>query len=128
MGGGSGVGLSTCRGDSVITREEFLTLFDTCNSFLTEVDDKKIQALHETIINLSKEPMRGIWKPRGDHHIRLLIDGICKHRCLFIDYDSSFEVKKEDYSKAEGILFKMVKNWDTNLSITKFKDYSEGEL
>ncbi len=113
---------------SVLNREEFLTLFDTCNSFLTGIDDEKVQSIHQMISQLAKEPMKSIWKPRGEHHIKLLVDGICKHRCLFIDYDPLFEVKEEDYSKAESILFKMVKNWDTDLSITKFKDYTGGKL
>lgn len=98
------------------SREEFLTMFDTCQSFLCGIDDAKVQELSTTITQLAREPMKSVWKPRGEHHVRLLIDGLTKHRCLFRDYDETFEVKDEDYDLAERILIRMVKGWDTDLS------------
>jgi len=56
-----------------------------------------------------------VWKPRAAHHVKLVIDGLVKHRCLFKDYDASFTAKKEDYDLAERILVRMVKGWDTEL-------------
>jgi len=103
----------------VDNREEFLTMFDTCNSFLCVVDDKKVEELSSTITQLAKEPMKSVWKPRGEHHVRLLIDGLTKHRCLFKDYDESFTCKQEDYDMAERILIRMVKGWETDLSTKK---------
>jgi len=100
-------------------REEFLTLFDTCNNFLCPIDDIKIQELSSTITQLAREPMKSVWKPRAEHHVKLLVDGLTKHRCLFKDYDETFISNEEDYDMAERILIRMVKGWDTNLSIKK---------
>jgi len=100
-------------------REEFLTLFDSCNNFLCGVDNDRIFKLSSTITQLAREPMKGVWKPRGEHHVRLLVDGLIKHRCLFKDYDATFECKEEDYEIAERILIRMVKGWDTDLSTKK---------
>ncbi len=57
-----------------------------------------------------------VWQPRGLRHTFLLIDGLVKERCLFKDYDVSFEPKQEDYDMAERILVRMVKGWDTDMS------------
>jgi hypothetical protein len=112
-------GLYICWGKYVTTeinRDEFLTLFDTCNSFLCNVDLDKSQIVCDNVTLIAKEPIKSsIWKPRGLHHVTLLIDGLCKHRCLFKDFDPTFEVKDEDYILANEILDRMVKSWDTNL-------------
>ncbi len=100
-------------------REEFLTMFDTCQSFLCGIDDAKVQELSATITQLAREPMKSVWKPRGEHHTKLLVDGLTKHRCLFRDYDDTFEVKDEDYDVAERILIRMVRGWETDLSTKK---------
>ena len=98
-------------------RDDFLSLFDTCYNFVCDTKDSDVLKLANTITILAKEPMKtSVWKPRSYHHVKLLVDGLCKHRCLFKDYDSSFKVKKEDYDLAERILIRMVKGWDTNLS------------
>ncbi len=97
--------------------EDFLTLFDSCNSFVCDVDLDEVERLVSNTVMLAREPMKSsVWKPRARHHTFLLIDGLVKHRCLFKDYDSSFKPKKEDYVAAERILVRMVKSWDTELS------------
>ena len=81
------------------------------------LDDLLIQDLVNDITILSNEPMRSsVWKPRSFHHTKLLVDGLCKHRCLFKDYDDSFTSKPEDYELAKKILKRLVKSWDTNFS------------
>jgi hypothetical protein len=110
------LGLKKCWG-KVSSREEFLTLFDSCYSFVSEVDENEVEKKANGITMIAKEPMKNsVWRPRAQHHIFLLIDGLCKHRCLFKDYDSSFTAKQEDYDLAEKILVRMVNSWDTNLS------------
>lgn len=105
-----------CSGECMLSRDEFITLFDSCYSFISSIDIAQIQRLANTTTQLAKEPMKGVWKPRAEHHITLLVDGLCKHRCLFKDYDNSFTAKQEDYDLAERILIRMVKGWDTDLS------------
>ena len=109
--------LYKCRGECVFTREEYLTLFDSVNSFLCEINEDKIEELSKMVTKLAEGKMQDIWKPRGPHHIELLIDGFIKHRCLFKDYDSTFTAKPEDYELAQRFLIEMVERWDTDLSM-----------
>jgi hypothetical protein len=98
-----------------IDRDSFLTIYDSCYSFLSQIDDSKIQEIVDLITLKSKEPMTGVWRPRGFHHTYLLVDGLCKLRCLFKDHDPEFVSKPEDYEIAEKILCRMVEGWETNL-------------
>lgn len=91
---------------------DFLTIYDSCQKFLVNFDMDRCKKLFDTITNLTKEPMRQVWRARGLHHIILILDGIVKHRCLFKDYDSSYNPKDEDYDDLERILVHMVKTWD----------------
>lgn len=100
-----------------VSRGEFLTLFDSCYNFICNFNEKEIKKLVDMSVQLAKEPMKtSVWKPRAEHQIVLLVDGACKHRCLFKDYDSSFTAKQEDYDLVERILIRMIKGWDTDLS------------
>lgn len=102
------------------SRSEFITLFDSCYSFVCDLDDSKVEGLVNETTMLAREPMKtSVWKPRAFHHVYLLIDGLVKHRCLFKDYDPTFTPKQEDYDLAERILVRMVKSWDTDLSPKK---------
>jgi len=105
-----------------IDKDTFLTIFDSCYSFLSNLDYGMAQKLADAITNRAKEPMRGVWRPRGLHHTVLIIDGLIKHRCLFREHDPTFTAKDEDYDLAERILVRMVKSWDTDMSPKE--DYS----
>jgi hypothetical protein len=101
------IGLGKCWG-VISSREEILTLFDTCYSFVSDIDNNKVQEIVDNITMLAKEPMKSsVWKPRAFHHTKLLIDGLCKHRSLFEDYDSNFKADERDYTRAEKILKRM---------------------
>ncbi len=108
-------GVSLCVGGDLLSRDEFLILFDSCYSFTCKIDLSEVQRLADTSIELAKEPMKSVWRPRALHHVFLLVDGICKHRSLFKDYDCSFTATPEDYTAAERILVRMVHAWDTDL-------------
>ena len=107
--------LNGCWGEysSKLDRNEVITLFDSCYSFVSNIDYKKVEEITNEIELNSREPMKtSVWKPRGFHHTFLLIDGICKHRCLFSDYDNTFTAKEEDYELAKKILMRAVKSWN----------------
>lgn len=95
--------------------DSFLTIYDSCQQFLVNFDEEKCRNLFKTIKNLAKEPMKQVWRARGMHHTILLLDGVTKFRCLFRDYDDSFETKEEDYDMVERLLIHMVKGWDTHM-------------
>ena len=106
--------LKKCRG-CVTSPEKYLTTYDSCNSFTCDMPDSRVEELAKMVTNLAKEPMKSIWKPRSYHITKLLIDGICKTRCLFDDHDPTFTVKDIDYDWAERLLIRMVNGWDTRL-------------
>lgn len=109
--------LTKCWGKGIGYRASFLKIYDTCLNFLCPVDKLKVQALVKKTTNWALEPMKSsVWKPRAAHHIALLVDGLCKHRCLFRDYNSNFKPIDEDYQLAEKILRRMITSWETNLS------------
>ena len=103
-------------GGELFSRNEFLTIYDSCNCFVSKVEDKEIYRIIKGILSLCAGQMKEILEARAYHHIKLVIDGLCKHRCLFRDYDPTFTPKPEDYDLAERILVRMVKSWDTDLS------------
>jgi len=93
---------------------DFLTIYDSCQKFIVNYDKVKCKKLFDTITNLTVEPMKQVWRARGLHHVILLLDGITKHRCLFKDYDNTYNPKDEDYDDLERILIHMVNTWDTD--------------
>lgn len=110
---GDGVGGNFCN---------FLTIFDSCQKFLVQFDMDRCKKLFDMITNLTKEPMRQVWRARGLHHTILILDGLVKHRCIFKDYDSTFEPKEEDYSCLERILVHMVNTWETSFDRDSWKE------
>ncbi len=98
-------------------RAFYLTIFDSCKVFNANLNEGRVKKLHESLVNLAKNPMKTLWKRRGYHHTYLILDGIVKYRCLFEDLDDSFEAKDVDYDTTEKILIEMVMNWDYNMGI-----------
>jgi hypothetical protein len=114
--------LGLCSGDSGTTIEfnnnTFLTIFDSCQEFLSVYDEDKIKEIIKRVTVLAKEPMRtNVWKPRSLHHSALILDGITKYRCLFKDFDETFISNEQDYDDLERILVHMIKSWDTKLDL-----------
>ncbi|MBA7597934.1 hypothetical protein ES703_04942 [subsurface metagenome] len=97
--------------DKRITKEEFLTIYDSCQDFLIDMDEEKVKDIYKKTLTLTKEPMREVWKARGLHHSILLLDGFVKFRCLF-EEDDSFKAKSEDYEELETLLVYIIKSWD----------------
>lgn len=98
--------------------DDFLTTFDSCQKLLSVYDEKRVEAQYKLACELSKEPMKTVWKSRGLHHSVLILDGIVKLRCLFKDYDSTLTAIDEDYEKLKKILIAMVQAWDTDFDYT----------
>jgi len=107
--------LSMSRG-KILARNEFLTIYDSCNCFVSKIEDKEIYRIIKGLLSICDGQMKEILEARAYHHVKLVIDGICKHRCLFRDYNHDFISKQEDYDLAERILVRMVKSWHTDLS------------
>jgi len=108
--------------EEMVQIKPFLSIYDSCQAFLSEIDENRVRQIIKGVESQIKGPMLSIWRPRGLHHAILVLDGLIKLRCLFKDYDKSFQVKEEDYNELEKLLHQMVKNWDTNLQPKE--DYS----
>ena len=100
-------------------RAFYLTIYDSCQAFNSKVNQGRVKIIHDSLVNLAKNPMKTLWKRRGYHHTFLVLDGIVKYRCLFEDLDDSFEAKDIDYDNLEKILIEMVLNWNFNMTIEK---------
>jgi hypothetical protein len=104
----------TLRG-KVVGRSSILTIFDSCYSFLSDIDSQTVKEIVLETTALASEPMKStVWQPRALHHVFLVIDGLCKQRCLFEDYDPSFKANEKDYTLARKLLFRMVRSWDVD--------------
>lgn len=102
-----------------LLNEFYVTIYDSCQHFLTKPNQRFLDGLNKIVLTLAKNPMRTVWQRRGKHHTRLLLDGVTKYRCLFRDFDDSFESTQEDYDACERILVEMVNGWSENMGIKK---------
>ena len=108
-----------CDSDSVsigkvfgdLVYQYYLSVYDSCQAFICEIDDKKVSELFKDVQALCDYRMDNIWASRGLHHTRLIIDGITKFRCIFKDLDDSFVANNDDYEMAQKILIRMVNSW-----------------
>ncbi|MDH3353094.1 MAG: hypothetical protein OEL87_01480 [Nanoarchaeota archaeon] len=95
--------------------DAFLTIFDTCNSFLSEYDYEKVQGIFKDSLSLVEDSLKKVWKARGLHHIILLLDGITKFRCIFEDYDESFVATEKDYENLRKVVTRVLNSWKINI-------------
>lgn len=107
--------------NELMTKEEFLTIFDSCQNFLIDYDEEEVKKIYMNTIKLVKGSMVEVWKARGLHHVVLLLDGFVKFRCLFSN-DERFEAGQEDYKELLNILIYIIQSWDCRL-----QDWGVGE-
>lgn len=93
------------------------------HSFISDYDEGRVKALYleglallgdDTPENLLRE-VRSVYSARYRHHLRLLLDGIVKTRCL-CSGDSSFIACDEDYGVLRVLLYHMLSEWGVYLS------------
>ena len=100
-------------GGNLVERNTFLTIFDSCFAFTCEIDQEKVKEIVKQTLEIANEPMKSdVWKPRALHHVYLIIDGLCKQRCLFEEEDQSFKANDTDFSRALQLLVRMINSWD----------------
>jgi hypothetical protein len=98
-------------------RDFYITIYDSCQHFSCKVDFSRVEQIFKSSVEISKNQLKTLWKRRGFHHTKLLLDGIVKFRCIFEDLDSNFEAIDKDYDNLERILVRMVQSWDTDMAI-----------
>jgi len=99
-----------------LLRSFYVTIYDSCQHFLSKWDEGRLENIFRSSVALAKNQMQTTWKRRGLHHTKLVLDGIVKYRCIYKDFDDSFEAIDEDYDNLERILFGMIKNWDFDMT------------
>jgi len=97
-----------------INGNDFLTIYDSCQKFLVDFDINQCKKIFDRVTKLISGKMQQVWRARGMHHTILVLDGITKNRCLFEDYDDSFNCKDIDYQITEKILVHMANSWETS--------------
>ena len=104
-----------------ISREDFLTIYDTCQSFLIDFDEEIVKDIFNVSKGLAQGQMRDLWRARGLHHSILLLDGLVKYRCLF-EGDSDFKAKEGDYEALKEMLRYIIDSWECELREWEAKD------
>jgi len=99
---------------SLVSNIVFLNVYDSCNSFLADIELPRIKQIKNELFDKVPKSMKDIWSRRSEHHLTLLADGIIKKRCLFKDRDSKFKGKEEDYVLLKKIAERVVKGWSEN--------------
>lgn len=92
-----------------ISNNQFLSIYDSCQSFLVDFDEEKVRAIFLESLKKARE-FKEVWKARGLHHSILLLDGIVKFRCLFWE-DNKFKAKSEDYVELKRVLEYLMESW-----------------
>ena len=101
-----------------LNKEFWLGVVDFCNSFICEFDEYEVKKIYEYGLNLLGEDIptnnmskaRDVYTARYRHHIKCLLDGIVKTRCI-CEGDDSFIAKEEDYLTLKKIWYRMMVEW-----------------
>lgn len=93
-----------------LPNNDFVSLIDYLQGFKAVYDDERLMKIHDTPIPVFNEDTRDLYLSRNKHHIRCLMDGIVKTRCL-MDHDMSFQAVEEDYTICLKIWSQIVKSW-----------------
>lgn len=93
--------------------KKFLTIYDSCNAFIIEFDYDRIKEIFNRLISNLEGQLKEMYDARGLHHLVLLLDGLVKMRCLFVDYDDSFKANDDDYIKLEEMGLAIIRSWET---------------
>ena len=100
-----------------IDKHDWISIYDYFNSFTSKWDNQTVDELFSKYLNYipqETQEIRGIYTSRYQHHIRCLLDGLIKLRCLF-ERNKNFNAKKEDYDSLEEIWRKMIENWGIDI-------------
>lgn len=101
----------------ILNYNEFLSIYDTLNSFVSKIDVNEVQRLFKGVSSqLNDERLMPLWKARGIHHTFLLVDGLVKLRCVFDDKSMDFVADKCDYDFAEKLLLRMIQNMQSPIA------------
>jgi len=115
--------------------EKWVGLLDYLHSFDCQYDENNVEDIFKQGLLLLGEDtydnihtkIRDVYTARYRHHIKCLLDGIVKTRCI-CEKDSSFCASDRDYSNLRVIWMRMLDSWDLNLneldkSLTNMKMY-----
>jgi hypothetical protein len=99
----------------------YLSIYDSCQQFIIDYEEERLRTLYLQVSALCPDELKNVWEARGMHHVKLILDGLTKFRCIFKDLDKDFRAKDEDYDYCEKILIKMIKGWSAYLKPTGAK-------
>jgi len=102
-----------------IEKEDWLGLVDYLHSFTSEFDEARVKAIfkkgflligEDTEVSLVQN-IREVYSARYQYHIKKLMDGIIKTRCLYTA-SREFKALEKDYLLLKKLWFKMLTNWN----------------
>ena len=112
----------------------FISIYDYLNSFKASFDEKRVREIYEKGLaylgddteNNKCQTVREVYTARYELHLKKLIDGIIKTRCL-CDSDMSFAAAEVDYQLLEKISFYILLNWNI-IEVPFVKDELRGKI
>lgn len=99
--------------------DDFVSLIDYLWTIKTEYDVNKVMKIYKAPLTVFSEALTNHYTPRHKHHIKCLMDGIIKTRCLF-ERDMEFIAIEQDYTDLEEIWSNIIRSWINFEDITKF--------
>jgi len=89
----------------------FLSIYDTLNSSLSKIDLSEVMKIFKGATSQLRDArLSSLWNARGLHHAFLIVDGVCKLRCLFSNRTTEFVAEPCDYDRAQALLLAIIKN------------------
>lgn len=102
-----------------IGNDDFASITDYLWSFNAEYDDKRVKEIYKSPLAVLSEDLLNHYTPRHKHHIKCLIDGIIKTRCL-INKDMNFIAIEQDYIDLQEIWSNIIRSWINFDDVSKF--------
>lgn len=92
----------------------FLSVHDTLVNFLCKISPSEVLRVFKGTTATIRDPrLLPLWTARGLHHTHLIIDGVCKLRCLFTDHTADFVAIPQDYDAAQALIVRMLQTWQS---------------
>jgi len=89
---------------------DWISLLDYLQTFRIKVDLEKLNEIYKEPMEILTSDLKEHYLSRHKHHIRCILDGIVKTRCLF-ERDMGFGAQDKDYEMLRVIWANLIRSW-----------------
>jgi len=90
--------------------KDWVSILDYLHTFQVDMDDAKLREIHAEPLPLLSEDLLSHYKTRHKHHLKCLLDGLVKARCLF-SHDMAFSAQEQDYNLCREVWSSIIRSW-----------------